>query len=281
MNEDQIIAQARQEVAARQTWAIEQRWGGIWRWLLPALILAIVLVFVAAPAPLPHKLLVAMGGVCALRPGHSYFAGGVQLPLEARMTGIYGGFLLTLLILLALRRVGGRRLSNWPVIGILGVFFASMVFDGINSTLAEVHVPHLYTPTNELRLISGLLSGIAIAPFLVWLLSVTAVPKGRGTRLVVRSPWELAAPLALNAAYAALVLDGRAWFYFPVAFISVAGIITVVASGVLLVILVIGELEARITRPSQMVAPAALAFLVAFAIFAATATLRWTLVGAS
>ncbi|HSH83502.1 MAG TPA: DUF2085 domain-containing protein, partial [Herpetosiphonaceae bacterium] len=262
-------------------WAIEQRWGGIWRWLLPALILAIVLVFVAAPAPLPHNLLVAMGGVCALRPEHSYFAGGVQLPLEARMTGIYGGFLLTLLILLALRRVGARRLGNWPVIGILGVFFASMAFDGINSTLAELHVPHLYTPTNELRLISGLLSGIAIAPFLVWLLSVMAVPKGHGTRLVVRSPWELAAPLALNAAYAALVLDGRAWFYFPVAFLSVAGIITVVASGVLLVILVIGELEARITRPSQIVAPAALAFLVAFAIFAATATLRWTLVGAS
>ena len=101
MNEDQIIARAQRDVAARRLAAVEHRWGGPWRLLLPALVLAVLVAFLVAPAPLPRKLLLAMGGVCGLRPTHSYFVGGVQLPLEARMTGIYGGFLLTFVVPLA------------------------------------------------------------------------------------------------------------------------------------------------------------------------------------
>src|SRR6266545_4250576 len=98
---EQVIARARQEIAARQAVQRVQAWGGVWRWLPPGLVVAVLLAFLAAPAPLPRKLLLAMGGVCALRPAHSYFAGNVQLPLESRMIGIYGGFMLTLALLLA------------------------------------------------------------------------------------------------------------------------------------------------------------------------------------
>ena len=126
MNEDQIVARAQRDVAERRKAAVERRWGGPWRWLLLFLVLTVLVIFLAAPAPLPRKLLLAMGGVCGLRPAHSYFVGGVQLPLEARMIGIYGGFLLTFVVLLACQRLGARRLGSPLVIGILAICFMSM-----------------------------------------------------------------------------------------------------------------------------------------------------------
>jgi len=279
MNEDQIIARAQRDVAARRTAAAERRWGGPWRWLLPAIVLAVLVGFLAAPAPLPRKLLLAMGGVCGLRPAHSYFVGGVQLPLEARMTGIYGGFLLTFSVLLAFRSLRARRLGSQFVIGILTLFFASMALDGLNSTFTDFGLVHLYVSTNLTRLLTGLLSGIAIAPFLLWLFSVVATPWEPGvSHAVVRSPWELAAPLAINAIFAALVLDGRAVFYYPIALISVVGIVGVLAITALLVILAISGLAGRVTQARQLVPPGALALLAAFAVLAATATARWTFI---
>jgi len=279
MNEDQIIARAQRDVAARRLAAVERRWGGPWRWLLPAIVLAVLVAFLAAPAPLPRKLLLAMGGVCGLRPAHSYFVGGVQLPLEARMTGIYGGFLLTFSVLLAFRRLRVRRLGSRFVIGILALFFASMALDGLNSTFTDLSLVHLYESTNLTRLLTGLLSGIAIALFLLWLLSVVATPRESGVaHAVVLSPWELAVPLAINAIFAALVLDGRAAFYYPIALVSVVGIVGVLAITALLLILAISSLAGRVTHVRQLVAPGALALLVAFVVLAATATARWTFI---
>ena len=279
MNEDQIIARAQRDVAARRIAAAERRWGSPRRWLLPALVLAVLVVFLAAPAPLPHKLLLAMGGVCGLRPAHSYFVGGVQLPLEARMTGIYGGFLLTFMVLVACRRLGMRRLGSPFVIGTLVVFFMSMALDGLNSSFTDLGLAHLYLSTNGTRLLTGLLSGIAIAPFLLWLLGAVATPREPGVpRALVRSPWELVAPLAINAIFAALVQDGRAVFYYPIALVSVAGMVGVLAITALLVILAISGLDGRVTHVRQVLAPGALALLVAFAVLAATATIRWTFI---
>jgi uncharacterized membrane protein len=278
MTEDQIIAAAQREVATRRQQRAEHQWGSLWRWLPLALVVGVLAAFVAAPGTLPHKLLLAMGGVCALRPSHSYFAGGLQFPLEARTTGIFAGFLLTLAVLMLFRRLGAQRLGSRFVIGVLALMFSSMAFDGINSTLAELGLPHLYAPTNPLRLMTGLLSGIAVAPVLVWLWGVVAVPDTPATgRAVVQSPWELAAPLVLSAMFAALVVDGRGLFYYPVALVSVAGVVALLAGGALLPIFVIGGLEGHVTRRRQLIAPVGLALLVAFAVLAMTATLRWVM----
>jgi uncharacterized membrane protein len=160
-HEEQIIAQARQQVTARRT--TRQQPGGPWHWLLPLLVLVVVMGFALAPGTLPDKLLWLMGGICGLRPAHSYFAGDLQLPIEARMVGIYGGTMLTLLLALAARRVGARRPGSPLVLALLALFFGSMVFDGVNSTLITLGLPHLYETTNLHRIITGLLSGIAIA----------------------------------------------------------------------------------------------------------------------
>lgn len=282
MNEDQIIALARQQVTAKRTAAVEQRWRGMWCWLPPVLVVTVLALFVAAPWTLPHKLLLSMGGVCALRPSHSYFAGALQLPLESRTTGIYAGFLLTLIWLLVSRRLGARRLGSPPVIGVLALMFASMAFDGLNSTLFEVGLPHLYTPTNPLRLTTGLLSGIAIAPFLVWLWSVVGAPRNvMPSQPVLGAISELVVPFVLAAGFAALIVNGGAVFYYPVALLSVIGVVVVLAGVAVIPIVMLGGLEGRVTQLRQMVGPGALAVLVAFGMLAFMALLRWTVTGAA
>lgn len=276
---DEIIAQARQQVATRRTAELEQRWGGPWRWILPGLVLAVLAGFLAAPLPLPRKLLLAMGGVCGLRPAHSFFAGAVQLPIEARMIGIYGGFTVTFAVLAALGRLRARRLGSAPTIALLVMFFASMVVDGVNSTMTDLGLSHPYMSTNLTRLITGLLAGSALAPFLVWLFGVVSLAATDAPRPVVRAPWELLLPLAANAGFAAMVLREDARFYYPIALLSVGGVVLSMALVALLVVLGISGMDGRVTRARQLMAPGALSLLLAFAVLGVTSAIRWSLTG--
>ena len=193
------------------------------------------------------------------------------------MVGIYGGFSLTLLVLLALRRLGSRRLGGKLISGILALFFASMAFDGINSTMSDLGLPHLYTSTNLTRLLTGLLSGTSLAPFLLWLVSTVAVPRDKLLpRAVIGSAWELLLPLAINAVFAAAVISEQAAVYYPIALLSVSGVVFALAIVSMLVILGVSGLQGRVMRPRQVVAPGSLALLVAFAVLAAAAALRWS-----
>lgn len=275
---EQVVARARTEVSERTHRAGQRRWRGVWPRLPGALALAALAAFLLAPWPLREKLLVAMGGVCVLRPSHSYFAGGTQLPLEARMTGIYGGFTLATVLLLAFRRVGARRLATTPAISVLGLGFAAMVFDGVNSTLAEAGLPHLYTPRNALRLATGLLSGTALAPVLLWLLSTVAMPGTHAAeRSMLRSPWELGVPVGVSALFAALVVSEHPLSYDPVALLSVAGVVGLATSAALLLVVLVGGLDGRITHWRQLLAPGGVALLLSLGVLGGAAAVRWTL----
>jgi uncharacterized membrane protein len=279
-HEEQIIAQAQQQVAARRT--TRQQPGGPWRWLLPLLALAVIVGFALAPGTLPDKLLWLMGGICGLRPAHSYFAGDLQLPIEARMVGIYGGAMLTLLLAFAARRVGARRPGSPLVLALLALFFGSMVFDGVNSTLITLGLPHLYETTNLHRISTGLLSGIAIGVMLAWLVGTTALPiSDAAPSRLIRSPWELLAPLALCGLFAALVISEAAWVYYPVALLSVGGVIAVLTLAALVALLQITGQSGRITRLRQVLVPGSLAFLLAVAFLVGSALVRWSVTGAA
>jgi uncharacterized membrane protein len=279
-HEEQIIAQAQKQVAARRT--TRQHPGGPWHWLLPLLALAVIVGFALAPGTLPDKLLWLMGGICGLRPAHSYFAGDVQLPIEARMVGIYGGALLTLLLAFAARRADAQRLGSPLVLALLALFFGSMVFDGVNSTLITLGLPHLYETTNLHRITTGLLSGIAIGVVLAWLIGTVALPHNdRPPSRVIRSPWELLAPLILCGLFAALVISEAAWVYYPVALISVGGVIAVLTLAALVALLQMRGQSGQITRMQQLRVPGSLAFLLAMAFLVGSALVRWSVTGAA
>ncbi len=107
-------------------------------------------------------------GVCHRIAERSFIIAGQQLPLCARCTGVYIGFL-SAIVVSFLR--GRRRPAGLPPIGIvftLILFLVAVGIDGINSYLAFFpNLPHLYEPHNTLRIVTGTLEGIALAGFIL------------------------------------------------------------------------------------------------------------------
>ena len=103
-----------------------------------------------------------LNGVSAQRPSHSVFIGGEQLPLEARMGGIFLGFLCAVALVL----VFGRLRASQPPHGALGLACWALValtgLDGLNAFLFDGNLPHLYTPNTALRLLTGLAAGLGV-----------------------------------------------------------------------------------------------------------------------
>ena len=106
-------------------------------------------------------------GVCAHLPTHLLYAGTEALPLCARDTGIYLGLCVSLASLVLSGRGKAQRYpSRWLRLFLAGGVLA-LAIDGCNSLALDLHLPHLYTPNNLLRLGTGLLAGLAIAMFLL------------------------------------------------------------------------------------------------------------------
>lgn len=107
-------------------------------------------------------------GVCHRIVERTFSVAGQSLPLCARCTGIYLGFLATAATSF-LR--GRRRPVAFPPSGILLLLLLFLFIagvDGVNSYLAFFPgLPHLYKPHNAFRLLTGALEGIALAGFLL------------------------------------------------------------------------------------------------------------------
>ncbi len=186
----------------------------------PALLIG---AFLLLPWSLMDKLRAIGSTVCMLRPTHSYFMAGQQLPLEARTQGIYAGVLLGLGYLL-LRRAGAMRRPSKLMIAVLIGFVASMAFDGLNSTAYDAGLPYLYEPTNFLRLVTGLLTGAALAPLLLYLLSISLWDEGE-PRPVIGGFGELAGLVLVEALFLAAVVFGPGWLLYPVSLITAGGVV--------------------------------------------------------
>lgn len=279
MNEEQLIAQAQNLVMERQRTRTTQQ-ARRWTFLLVAFIATALLVFTFYPLPMPQKLLLAMGGVCGLRPAHSYFAGATQLPLESRMIGIYGGASLTFGWLVLRRSFGATRLGPWPVMVLLGLMFLSMVGDGVNSTMTDLGLAHPYTSTNLTRIVTGLVSGIALAAVLAWFIALATRPRdGQSITTLLPSPIDLLVPLSLSALFGLLVIAQQAWGYALIALLSVGGILMTVTGALFLIVMLMSGLSRRNLSPRELIVPTSVAFLLALGVFAGTAALRWNFIG--
>lgn len=129
-----------------------------------------LLVFLPGGSLLDH-LRWLVSGICAQMPTHSFYPAGERLPLCARNTGIYLGFMVTLLTLYASGRGRVQRLPTKSITIALGCGIAALGIDGLNSLALDLGLPHLYQPSNLLRLATGLATGLALAAFTVPLLN--------------------------------------------------------------------------------------------------------------
>ncbi len=220
------------------------------RRLLMAFPALVFLGFFVLPWPLMEKLRAIGRTVCMLRPAHSYFLAGEQLPLEARTMGMHAGFLIAFVYLLLSKRRSATRLPHWTLIVVLVGFVAVMGFDGLNSTAYDNGLPHLYAPTNPLRLITGLLTGIAVAPFLLPAVNVTLWDKSKA-QAVMGSPSvglkELLGLLAVEALFFLAVTSGAPWLLYPVSLITAGGVVALFFAATLVIVAQVIHSRRRIT----------------------------------
>jgi uncharacterized membrane protein len=189
-------------------------------------------------------------GVSAQRPSHSVFLGGEQLPLEARMGGIFLGFLCSV----ALVAVLGRLRASRPPTGTLGVACWSLValtaLDGLNAFFSDGGLAHLYAPNAPLRLLTGLGAGLGLGLMSVPVVAsvVWSQPSDEAS---IEDPVEFLAALAIVGLVGALLLAGVGALLWPFALAMLGGV--VVAFGVAnlyIIVLATGRLRQAVTLSS-------------------------------
>jgi uncharacterized membrane protein len=155
-------------------------------------------------------------GVSAQRPSHSVFIGGEQLPLEARMGGIFLGFLCAVVTLAVLGRLRASQPPGGALAGLCGGLIALTALDGLNATLADRALPHLYAPNTLLRLMTGLAAGYGLALLALPVVAGT-VWKDPSDEAAVADLAEIAAGLAGTILLGALILADVPLLLWPVA----------------------------------------------------------------
>lgn len=230
--------------------------------LFPSVALAVLAAFLAAPWPLAHKTHLALHGLCAQRPSHSLYFGGEALPFDARMTGIYGGFLVTVGYFGVRRRFRPFRLPPARVMAILALFVAAMAVDGTNALLVDLGLPHPYGPDNRLRVATGLLTGVALATVLAFLIATTLWHDGEWRRAPIGGLRELAVVTALQIPLGFAVFSGFGVLYAPLALTLVLAAVLVVGALVLVVVVLVTRRERGFDAVGQLQVPMTAALLI-------------------
>ncbi|HEX9092588.1 MAG TPA: DUF2085 domain-containing protein [Coriobacteriia bacterium] len=207
-------------------------------------------------------------GLCHQLPQRSFFGGGYQLPVCARDTGIYVGFVLSLLVMALLDR--GRRRSELPHPGLLalGVLFVGIMgWDGVTSYAG------LRQTTNDLRLITGLLTGYALPLVVVPMLNSSLWDRSEPTRVLDR-PLEIVAWLASIPAAFVLIrwLLPLLGVVYPL--LAAACILTTFVSVNLIVVTLAPRFERRARRLRGAWMPILLALVVSVAEVGGAGLLR-------
>jgi uncharacterized membrane protein len=218
-------------------------------------------------------------GICAQLPTHSFYPGGIQLPLCARNTGIYLGFMVTLMTLYTVGRGRVQQLPRGPIIALLVCGGLAMVVDGFNSFFLDLGLPHLYQPHNLLRLGTGLAAGVALATLtlpvinrLLWCEynEERSIPSWMALFLLI--------PGLILSFFA--VASQNALLLYPLALLSTAGLLTVLSSVNLLVVLAIGQREQTFGRYRELLPFFGLALILAIGELLVLAQLKFSLLQA-
>jgi uncharacterized membrane protein len=162
--------------------------------------------------------------VCGQLAADTYAIGGVPLPLCARCTGMYVGGLITISFHTWRhpRAVGLPR--SWVLVA-LPLFFFAWAGDGVNSVLSSMPgLPHLYTPDNILRLITGSLMGITLGSF-IYVMFNSVVWRNPVKAPILASSGELLALLGLDAVLVLAVQSNWDILLYPLTLASLAAII--------------------------------------------------------
>ncbi len=162
-------------------------------------------------------------GICPQRPSHSLFLGGQQMPIEARMAGMFGGFVIGLAYFAAMRRGRAWRMPGNAMSVILISFVVLLGVDGVNAFFFDLRLPHLYTPNLPLRLGTGLITGLTFAGFMLPVFNSTVWQAGLDVSPLTNAR-ELLIGLLLETAYFVATFSGANILLYLLSLIAVGGV---------------------------------------------------------
>ncbi|HEY0601733.1 MAG TPA: DUF2085 domain-containing protein [Herpetosiphonaceae bacterium] len=256
-----VLARARRDVQQRRVShahasAQQQR---PWAWAALMLsLLAIASLMLWPSGTLPTRLHALMRGVCDQVNNLPYNA--PPLPLDARCTGIYAGLLATLGYLLVLGRGHAAKLPSRPIVGLAVAAVVMLAIDGLNSLFSQLGV-YMYPPQTVLRLATGLGMGAALAVLGLPLLNAGLRADADRDQPSVQRWRELSGVVLLNIIIGALAWMAPKWLYYPLALLSVAGMVSVLALVNMGAVLLVSRRLGQVCFVGQLARPATFAVM--------------------
>lgn len=214
----------------------------------------------------------------------SFNLGLRQFPLCARCTGQYLGAIVGIFY----QALFAQRRSGFPpkrVTGLSIIFFLAYAIDGLNSYLylppflkVFPGIPHLYEPSNVMRLFTGTGMGLIIALVLypAFVGSVTMDPDMKPAIGNLKSMVFVSGSAILVDF---LILTGSNLVLYPVALISAGGVILLLTMAYTIVVIRLFFKENQISRISQVLLPLTFGFTIAIAQIAIFDLIRFIITG--
>jgi uncharacterized membrane protein len=231
-------------------------------WLWAVVIVIGATAFFGAPGDYTGTSHAILHGLCAQTPSHTLMFGDRMLPFDSRMTGIYGGFLITFVTIMSRSKL--FHYGNPPVriIVALAALVGAMAVDGFNSLLTDLGLWHPYQPVNALRVVTGYGVGVALAIALCWLLASSVWNMSKPTA-AIRSFRDLFVPTVGLIGYGAILVVRPTWMHFPVSMLLVVSAWITVSMLMLVIVLLALRLDDTIKQPRQLHVPVAISSLLA------------------
>ena len=190
-------------------------------------------------------------GICPQRPSHSLFLGAQQMPIEARMAGMFGGFVIGAAYFIATGRGRAWRMPSNSMIIVLVGFVALLGVDGLNAFFYDLRLPHLYPPNLALRLSTGLLTGLAFAGFMVPAFNSTVWQTGLEASPLTGAR-DLLIGIAVEAVYFVAAFSGASILLYPLSLIAVLGVPLLIGTTGSILLAITFRKTNRATRPAEV-----------------------------
>ena len=260
-----VVERAQHHVAARKVTAqigpsLPERNERPALWMFIALCVTLALgVFALLPGSFVDRLGWVVHGVCAQE--HTLVVAGVEMPLCQRNTGIYSGFLATLITLILLGRGRAAMLPTWPVLGLLLANIVWMGIDGFNSLLLDVGGYNVYEPQPVLRILSGLAMGMSIGALLLYAFNVVLRANPRRDQRVIGGWGDVAIIALVELTLFVLIQLNTPVLIYPLAIFSTLGIFGVMFLVNLMILSMIIRYDGLVARIEQLARPAMIALI--------------------
>lgn len=249
----EVLAHAQRRIANRREAGAIQDAARLqsWQWAGAGCLLLGAIGVIAWPTgTLAHRLRLVAHGVCDQQ--HNLNFNGAMLPLDARCTGIYTGFLLTLLYLVGIGRARSARQPPLPIVSVLTTAICVMGLDGFNSMLQESAGYAVYAPHNALRLATGLAAGSAFAALGLPLFISTLWSKPRVEQPIIGTWSELFGIISRITLAGVIIWRTPAWLFYPLALFSIAAMFGLLFLLNLFVVALLGGMRRRVLLLGQL-----------------------------